>query len=156
MNNEIKEELQWQSPFRVYLGRPNHYQNVLKTTLTKNKIEDETSDSDQEPTVKERNDFENNRAKIRKSAEQATNRCDKRPIRRELMSDPPITLNKGDNVVVRIKRKRKGVRGTEFSDLLEGVVEETNVEKARYKIKGTWYDLENIACSTKAMMDQKL
>jgi len=59
-------------------------------------------------------------------------------------------------VFVRDCHKRKGVRGTDYKKIVLGTIEKVNTKLMRYRVKGKWYSIEDIACATDEMRRKKI
>ena len=69
---------------------------------------------------------------MRKIAKKATERCNRRMIKKHLKANPPSEYKIGENVYIRLSRKTKPLQKRRF--VLEAIVLKRNLKRHSYKV----------------------
>ena len=102
INNEPKEVLRWQTPFKEYYSRNYNSKRSLDLS-TQNTVHVENSQTSC-PLLYELSSFSNTRKSIRRNAKLGTKQCAERMMRGSAKNVPEYAI--GDEVLVRYKLKR--------------------------------------------------
>ena len=127
LNNDPKEVIAHKTPFEIYFARKCN-------NLRESGLEEECLPSPGKirPTENDRKLRSRQASKVRKQAQKATKRCDKRAQRTQLRLNPPSVYSVGETVYLRL-------RGRSFNKrhITEARVEERNIQLHTYKVSYT-------------------
>ena len=127
LNNDPKEMIAHKTPFEIYFARKCH-------KLREGGIDEECLPSPEKirPTKKDRQRHSRQASQLRKEAQKATRRCDKRSQRTHLRLNPPSVYSVGENVFVRLRGRAWNKR-----HVTEARIEEKNIKLHTYKVAYT-------------------
>ena len=134
LNNDVKEELGYRSPFDVYYGRHN---NAVKEGLQGCMANDVRQERHvrcvQLPSQGDINRLEAHRLDMRRLVRQANKRCSDRMIARWKKTNPPSVYAQKERVLVRLKDRKHAKRHF----CVDGEIVQRNLNLARYKVRFT-------------------
>ena len=134
LNNDVKEELGYRSPFDVYYGRHN---NAVKEGLQGCMANDVRHERHvrcvQLPSQGDINRLEAHRLDMRRLVRQANKRCSDRMIARWKKTNPPSVYAQKERVLVRLKDRKHAKRHF----CVDGEIVQRNLNLARYKVRFT-------------------
>ena len=134
LNNDVKEELGYRSPFDVYYGRHN---NAVKEGLQGCMANDVRQERHvrcvQLPSQGDINRLEAHRLDMRRLVRQANKRCSDRMIARWKKTNPPSVYAQKEKVLVRLKDRKHAKRHF----CVDGEIVQRNLNLARYKVRFT-------------------
>ena len=127
LNNDPKEVIAYKTPFEIYFAR--RCSSIKESGLVEECL---PSSGRIHPTGKDRKRRSQNDSKVRKQAQKATKRCDKRAQRTERSLNPPSVYSIGETVYVRLRGKVLNTR-----HVVEASIERRNSKLHTYKVSYT-------------------
>ena len=127
LNNDPKEVIAYKTPFEIYFARNCN-------AFRESRLQDEIlpSAGRVRPTNNDRNRRSRQTLKLRKQAQKATSRCDKRMQRTQLRLNPPSVYSIGEKVYIRLRGKPSNKR-----HVTEGCIEKRKIKLHTYKVSCT-------------------
>ena len=109
LNQEVKEELSWKSPFEVYYGRKPFRKDKISGASTAQEwnIEGKAYEEMISARPKDYDSHELQVKRVRQAASAASRRCENRMIRKGLRNNPPSVYNIDEKELIRYPSAKK-------------------------------------------------
>ena len=156
MNNAVREELGYRTPFQVYYGRRDNQivHKLGSRDPSTVRYERYLTPNATGATKNDLSELENERSEVRASVVRDSERCNQRMVNRGVKKHPPSVYNIGEKVLVRVRHPRKKPKSMYT---VRGTILERRLSSARYKIQYTatkgnsvteWFSVENVTSVT--------
>lgn len=106
LNQEVKEELFWKSPFEVYYGRKPFRKDKISGVSTAQEWNIEGKVYEEMISARPK-DYDSHELQVKRIRQAASRRCENRMIRKGLRNNPPSVYNIGEKVLIRYPPAKK-------------------------------------------------